>query len=218
MSGNWTQEARKVASDGAEFDLFGGGVSISGDTAIVGAPFADVGENTDQGAAYIFTRSGTVWKETQKLIASDGAAGDGFGSSVAVSGDKIVVGAQRSDASISSPLTSGKAAGFVPTATDQGAAYFFINEPFAPTAAGILISGRVLTANGAAIPNALIGMTNKNGETVSVRTNNFGHYRFEGIEAGQTLVVIVAAKGYTFMPQVIQANNDIKGLNIIALP
>ena len=63
-------------------------MALSGDTALVGAD----GENDYQGAAYVFTRSGTTWTQ-QKLTASDGAAGDWFGASVALSGDTALVGA-----------------------------------------------------------------------------------------------------------------------------
>jgi len=51
-------------------------VALSGDTMVVGAPTADIGANAQQGAAYVFTRSGAVWTQQQKLTASDGAAGD----------------------------------------------------------------------------------------------------------------------------------------------
>ena len=48
-------------------------VSVSGDTAVIGA----YGKNSsDQGAAYVFVRSGGVWTQQQELTASDGAAGD----------------------------------------------------------------------------------------------------------------------------------------------
>jgi len=53
----------------------------------------DIGGNVTQGSAYVFKRQGGSWVETQKLTASDGAAGDQFGFSVAVSGATIVVGA-----------------------------------------------------------------------------------------------------------------------------
>ena len=88
----WTQQAHLTASDGAEYDCFGFAAAISGDTAVLGAPFADVGANVRQGAAYIFARSGTTWNQQLKLTA--GEAGDLFGYSVAISGDTAVVGAE----------------------------------------------------------------------------------------------------------------------------
>ena len=66
---------------------FGASVAIDGDTAVAGAPFDDNVGTINQGAAYVFTRSGTTWTEQQKLTASDGGANDFFGTSVAIDGD-----------------------------------------------------------------------------------------------------------------------------------
>jgi hypothetical protein len=65
----------------------------------------------DSGSAYVFTRSGSSWAQSAKLTASDAAAGDDFGFSVAVSGDIAVVGAEYDDDAGSS---SGSAYLFVP--------------------------------------------------------------------------------------------------------
>jgi hypothetical protein len=81
------QSARLSASDGEANDQFGFSVALNGETAIVGAFLDNVGANSDQGSAYVFVRSGTVWTEQQKLTASDGAASDQFGFSVSISGD-----------------------------------------------------------------------------------------------------------------------------------
>ena len=54
--------------------FFGSSVAVQGDTIVVGACADDIGGNSDQGAAYVFTRSGTVWTQQQKLIAPDGEA------------------------------------------------------------------------------------------------------------------------------------------------
>ena len=77
---------------------------------MIGAPYEDSNatgvngnqaSNTagDSGAAYVFVRSGTNWTQQAYLKASNADAGDSFGSSVAVSGDTVVVGA-RTEASI----------------------------------------------------------------------------------------------------------------------
>jgi hypothetical protein len=87
------QQAQLTAADGASEDKFGWAVAISGDTAIVGAWMAAVGGNESQGAAYVFTRSGTTWSLQQKLTAADGGANEWFGHSVAILGDTAVVGA-----------------------------------------------------------------------------------------------------------------------------
>ncbi|GIW41370.1 MAG: hypothetical protein KatS3mg076_1947 [Candidatus Binatia bacterium] len=92
----FVRQAELTASDGAAGDFFGYSVALDGDTMVVGARFDDIGANTHQGSAYVFVKPGTGWvdmTETAKLTASDGAAGDEFGRSVAISGDTAVVGA-----------------------------------------------------------------------------------------------------------------------------
>ena len=91
------QQAKLTASDGAANDAFGFSVAVSGDTVVVGAPVDTVGANATQGSAYVFVAPPggfpRALPETAKLTASDGAADDAFGSSVAVSGDMVVVAA-----------------------------------------------------------------------------------------------------------------------------
>ena len=86
-------EQRLVAADGAALDLLGISVAVAGDTAVVGAPRDDAG----RGAVYVFARAGDRWVQTAKLSASDGAAGDYLGFSVAVAGETIVAGAYGDD-------------------------------------------------------------------------------------------------------------------------
>jgi hypothetical protein len=88
---NWVQEQKLLASDGTEGDVFGVSVSISGDVALVGAE-GDDDKGTDSGSAYVFRWNGSNWVEEQKLLASDGAADDDFGSNVSISGDVALVG------------------------------------------------------------------------------------------------------------------------------
>ncbi len=92
---SWSQQQKLVATDGATSDHFGISVALDGETALVGAPLANVGGNSDQGAAYLFTRSGTDWSQQQKLVAAAGAASDRFGASVALDGETALVGASQ---------------------------------------------------------------------------------------------------------------------------
>ena len=85
----WTQTAKLTASDGTPSNEFGCSVSISGNTIVVGAE-GDISVNTPS-AAYVFTESGSVWTQRAKLTASDAELGDGFGCSVSVSGNTVVV-------------------------------------------------------------------------------------------------------------------------------
>lgn len=88
---SWTEEAKLTASDTAGGENFGVSVSLSEDTAVVGA-YQDDDLGSDSGSAYVFTRSATTWSEEAKLTASDGAPGDRFGSAVAVAVDSVLVG------------------------------------------------------------------------------------------------------------------------------
>jgi hypothetical protein len=88
----WTEQQKLIAADGAASDLFGLNVAISSNSIIVGAESANVGTGIDQGAAYVFTRSGTVWTQQAKLIASDGDSNRRFGTSVAIENDTAIVG------------------------------------------------------------------------------------------------------------------------------
>jgi hypothetical protein len=96
----WGQGARLTAADGAAEDKFGWSVSLSGDTAVVGAPYAHVSGNADQGAAYVFSRNqggAHVWGQVGKLTRAGGAAEDWFGWAVSVNGSRAVVGAPGVD-------------------------------------------------------------------------------------------------------------------------
>jgi hypothetical protein len=104
----WTEQARLLPSDGASGDNFGQSVSVSGDTVAIGSPFNDTGANNDQGAAYVFTRSGSIWIQS-KLTAGDGTSGDNFGQTVALQNDTLLVGATNAD----STAASGSGATYV---------------------------------------------------------------------------------------------------------
>ena len=83
-----------LPADGAAGDTFGEAVAIDGDRVVVGAPRHDFnGEKS--GAVYIF--DAVTGNELMKLVASDGVAHDRFGSSVAIHGPTIVVGAPQAD-------------------------------------------------------------------------------------------------------------------------
>jgi hypothetical protein len=96
MAENWTEMQKLLASDGAAGDAFGCFVSIDGNTALIGA-FWDDDNGQDSGSAYVFIRTGITWTQQAKLLASDGAGGDNFGSWVALDDDTALVGAYYHD-------------------------------------------------------------------------------------------------------------------------
>ncbi|MDI1435830.1 MYXO-CTERM sorting domain-containing protein [Polyangium sorediatum] len=89
----WTKMTTLRASDGTNADYFGAAVSLSGKTALIGAPDARIGATEGAGAAYVFVEEGGMWKEQAKLVASDSALSGWFGTSVALDGDTALVGA-----------------------------------------------------------------------------------------------------------------------------
>ena len=105
---DWVQSAKLIASDGGS-DYFGSSVDIEGDVVAIGAPFdADTAPNA--GAVYVFRFDGVGWVQEQKLLASDGATFDLFGSTVATDGNRIAAAA---------PYT---------TTSDHGAVYIFEHD------------------------------------------------------------------------------------------
>ncbi len=94
---SWLLQQELTAADGAPHDAFGASVAVDSYSIVVGAPDHKVGSNASQGAAYVYalgdSTGGSSWTQQQELTAADGAAGDGFGDSVAVDGDTVVVGA-----------------------------------------------------------------------------------------------------------------------------
>ena len=95
--GTWTEQAKLLASDGMKGDQFGR-IAIDDKTIVVGASNVDDGKHgLDTGSAYIFTLQDGTWTEQAKLTASDAAAGDNFGWSVAIDGDTAVIGAIGAD-------------------------------------------------------------------------------------------------------------------------
>ena len=89
----WTQVDKLTAEDGAADDLFGSSVALSGNVLLVGAPGDTIGLKQAQGSAHIFGDSNLPLRPHPKLVASDGEAEDKFGSSVAIEGGTVIVGA-----------------------------------------------------------------------------------------------------------------------------
>lgn len=144
-------ETKLAASDGTAGDRFGD-VSVSGDTAVVGAPFRD-DLGTDSGAAYVFVRRGTAWSPQAKLTASDGASGDRFGGSVAIHQATILVGATG-------------------VSNRKGAAYVFVRS-------GTTWSHEASVTALDGVPGDLFGVVSLSGDTAVIGAQ--GHSFSKGI-------------------------------------
>jgi hypothetical protein len=107
----WTQRQELTATNAAAGDGFGFSLAMSNSSVIIGAP----GKNAGAGAAYVFVAATGVWAQQQELTAADAAAADGFGHSVALSGDTAVMGAWHK--TVLGQATAGAAYVFVRSGT-----------------------------------------------------------------------------------------------------
>ena len=102
----WTEVQKLTASDAQPWDLFGGSVAIDGDRLVIGA-IGDESRGAARESVYIFERSANgEWLEVDVFNASSGQSTDAFGTSVAVCGDHVFVGAPGA---MSDGLASGAA-------------------------------------------------------------------------------------------------------------
>ena len=108
-STGWALEAKLTSGEQMASDVFGRSVSLSGNRALVGSN-GDDDPGSGSGSAYVFLRTGCVWSQEAKLLASDGASNDNFGLSVSLDGTQALVGAYVEDA----------------RTTDSGSAYVFV--------------------------------------------------------------------------------------------
>jgi len=135
---SWAQEAYLKAPNAETGDSFGSSVAVNGDTVVVGTPYEDSNQTTitnstsasgnnstsDSGAAYVFKRTGVAWAQEAYLKASNAEAGDGFGVSVAVDADTVVVGASGEDSS-QRTITNGTTASSDNARLGAGAVYVY---------------------------------------------------------------------------------------------
>lgn len=193
--GTWTQTAKLVPSDSSVADGFGSSVALKGNTALIGANHWD---STGQGAAYVFTGSSTNWSQATKLTASDGAANDGFGDSVALDGTTALIGASGAD---------------INGMSGQGAAYVFIGSGSSWTqsvkllandnALSVLWFGKSVAINGAAF---LIGAPDTYTKDLSQQPG--AAYFFTQSNIGLAISAPQSEeKGTKFTNQIIATNN-----------
>ncbi|MDH5693448.1 MAG: FG-GAP repeat protein, partial [Gammaproteobacteria bacterium] len=131
--GKWPEQQRIKVDNVDENDQFGFSVALSNDTLAVGVVGEDGDANsseasvnegaTDAGAVYVFTRSGEIWSQQAYVKAGNAEAEDGFGTSVALSGDTLVIGAPREDGDAKSTAANPN-----DKTTDAGAAYIFTRD------------------------------------------------------------------------------------------
>jgi len=141
-----------IAPDPDAGDRFGTAVSVSGNLAIVGSKYDDVGTGAFIGSASIYAFDGTSWNFQAKLSASDGVGFGYFGSAVAISGNMVLVGAP-------SDSTVGMGSGAVYVFIFDGTAWNQQAKIVDPNEAGGSQFGFSLALSG---NTALIGAWNDN--------------------------------------------------------
>ncbi len=99
--------------------------------------------------------------------------------------------------------------------TPQLALARFQNE-LIPTAAGVTISGQVLDPDRNGVSNAVVTVEGTNGSRITTRTSSFGYFVFEGVAAGNSYVISVGSKRFSFEPRVVSVTDDVFGLEFIA--
>lgn len=132
----WSQQAYIKASNTGFEDRFGTSVDIDGDTLVVGAYLEDsaatvidgaqgndIAYGSDSGAVYVFTRNGAVWSQQSYIKASNTGVEDWFGTSIAIDGDTLVVGANLEDSSATD--IDGSQGDDSTNGRDSGAVYLF---------------------------------------------------------------------------------------------
>jgi len=158
---------------------------------VAGSPFASGGAFTD---ALVFNLTNTF------LFAANGNSRNitkwNFNSATGVLTAQVV-----------QPANTAGAAGLL-----TGIAY--INTT-APTAANVSVSGRVFVGK-SGLTNAIVTLTDSNGQTRTARTTSFGYYHFDDITAGQTIVLTVTSKRYQFAPQVVNVQENLTDLDFYA--
>ena len=128
-SGNtWLQTAHLKAANPnpANLDHFGIAVAASGDTVVVGADDQDLAGTAGAGGAYVFVRTGNVWAQQDFLKVAHPFGETRFGGSVAISGDTIVVGADREDSAAMG--VNGDPLNTSPGILNSGAAFVFTRD------------------------------------------------------------------------------------------
>ena len=98
---------------------------------------------------------------------------------------------------------------------------FWAFQALAPTAAGASISGRIRDANGRGIRNVKLVLTSpETGNVRQIFSSTFGYYRFEEVAVGQTYILTVSAKRFTFEPdtRAITLLDDLANEDFSALP
>ena len=148
-------------------------------------------------APQALAQSGGGFEITEAVISAGGASAS--------------AGIFDADLTIGQPVEPG-AIGFGQFGLTSG---FWNYVSLAPTAASISISGRVLDDAGGPVANAILYLQTQEGELMVARSSSFGFYRFNNISAGQTVLISVQSRRFTYAPRTVIAADEISGFDFI---
>lgn len=94
---------------------------------------------------------------------------------------------------------------------------FWAFESLAPTAANVSVGGRVMTSTGQGLPGVVVRIGSVNGELARTMTAAFGYYRFENVPAGESYIVQVSSKWYSFAEpvRVVNVVDEVSNLDFV---
>jgi hypothetical protein len=87
-----------------------------------------------------------------------------------------------------------------------------------PTAAGVSVSGRVLSVTGSGLRNARVTLTSPSGRLYSAQTNSFGAFRIENVPAGEVYTLNAMLKGMRFSSRTVSVTDEVTGLELFPDP
>jgi subtilisin-like proprotein convertase family protein len=94
----------------------------------------------------------------------------------------------------------------------------FVCTAFTPTAANVYVAGRVFDSDGRAVSRANVSLVDGQSGVRTAITNAFGYYRFENVPVGQSYVLNINSKRFSFAPQFVNVTDNIDDLNFTAAP
>jgi hypothetical protein len=107
--------------------------------------------------------------------------------------------------------TSNAQGGLLETVYESGSVTFGL------MAAGVNVSGRVTSASGQGLRNAVVTMTDAAGNRRSVTTGSFGIYTFEDVESGKNYVLGVASERFRFATRLIPVTDSLANVDFAAM-
>lgn len=135
--------------------------------------------------------------------------------------EKVVIGSGGTNAGDNYSLiaTAGQSSA---GARPSGGPYFMISgfwvPEFAPTAAHVSVSGRVMMSTGSGLRNAIVTIAESGGQIRTTRTASFGYYVLEDIQPGHTYLVTVTSKSHQFTPRTVSIIDNVTNFDFTALP